>query len=45
MDETSSKLIIKKAKIQDAGRYTCRCAFENPERRDEVSTQLYVYGT
>lgn len=41
-DESSSKLVIKKATMQDAGRYTCLCEFEN-EDKDDVFTQLYVY--
>ncbi|XP_054477052.1 neural cell adhesion molecule 1 isoform X2 [Anoplopoma fimbria] len=42
LDETSSKLIIKKATMEDAGRYTCVCNFDNGHE-DAVSTQLYVY--
>lgn len=41
LDEATSKLIIKKAKMQDAGMYTCLCEFESYS--DEISTQLYVY--
>ncbi|KAM6936688.1 neural cell adhesion molecule 1 [Lycodopsis pacificus] len=41
-DESTSKLVIKKATMQDAGRYTCLCEFEN-KAKDAVFTQLYVY--
>ncbi|XP_030014772.1 neural cell adhesion molecule 1 isoform X1 [Sphaeramia orbicularis] len=42
VDEESSKLILKKATLEDAGRYTCVCEFETGHR-DERDTQLYVY--
>ncbi|XP_078143239.1 neural cell adhesion molecule 1 isoform X3 [Centroberyx gerrardi] len=42
VDESSSKLFIKKAKMEDAGRYTCLCEFDNGHR-DDVSTQLFIY--
>nr|XP_019946657.1 PREDICTED: neural cell adhesion molecule 1-like isoform X1 [Paralichthys olivaceus] len=42
LDETSSKLLIKKATIQNAGTYTCVCNFETGHQ-DEVQRQLYVY--
>ncbi|XP_068592517.1 neural cell adhesion molecule 1 [Cebidichthys violaceus] len=42
VDESSSKLVIKKATMQDAGRYTCLCEFENGHK-DDVFTQVYVY--
>lgn len=43
LDETSSKLVIKKAKMEDAGKYTCHCDFDNGHR-DDTQTQLFVYG-
>ncbi|XP_018539772.1 neural cell adhesion molecule 1 [Lates calcarifer] len=42
IDETSSKLLIKKATMEDAGRYTCACDFDSGHR-DETHLQLYVY--
>ncbi|XP_070691990.1 neural cell adhesion molecule 1 [Pempheris klunzingeri] len=42
VDETSSKLTIKRATMQDAGRYTCLCVFDSGHR-DEVHIQMYVY--
>ncbi|XP_074510985.1 neural cell adhesion molecule 1-like [Sebastes fasciatus] len=42
VDESSSKLIIKNASMQDAGRYTCLCEFENGHN-DDVTKQIYVY--
>ncbi|XP_076593616.1 neural cell adhesion molecule 1 [Chaetodon auriga] len=42
VDETSSKLIIKKATIQDAGSYTCLCEFDNGHN-DKIMMQLYVH--
>ncbi|XP_026225634.1 neural cell adhesion molecule 1 isoform X1 [Anabas testudineus] len=42
IDETSSKLIIKKAKLEDAGKYTCLCSFDNGHR-DSTLITLYVY--
>ncbi|KAK5862658.1 hypothetical protein PBY51_018028 [Eleginops maclovinus] len=42
VDETSSKLSIMNATMQDAGRYVCLCEFDNGHE-DEVATQLYVY--
>ncbi|KAM6994176.1 neural cell adhesion molecule 1 [Tautogolabrus adspersus] len=42
VDETSSKLQIKKATMQDAGKYTCRCDFDNGHQ-DEVPITLYIY--
>ncbi|XP_029958605.1 neural cell adhesion molecule 1 [Salarias fasciatus] len=42
VDEGSSKIIIKKATMQDAGRYTCLCEFDNGHQ-DEVQTLLYVH--
>lgn len=43
-DETSSKMIINKATMQDAGRYTCHCEFDSGHI-DKTEKQLYVYGT
>uniref|UniRef100_A0A3Q3WLZ6 Ig-like domain-containing protein n=1 Tax=Mola mola TaxID=94237 RepID=A0A3Q3WLZ6_MOLML len=42
MDETSSKLLIKKATLQDAGTYTCMCEFESGHK-DNFMVQVYVY--
>uniref|UniRef100_A0A3B5BC13 Ig-like domain-containing protein n=1 Tax=Stegastes partitus TaxID=144197 RepID=A0A3B5BC13_9TELE len=42
VDETSSKLVIKKATMGNAGRYTCLCEFDSGHT-DEVQTTLYVY--
>uniref|UniRef100_A0A8C2WG09 Neural cell adhesion molecule 3 n=1 Tax=Cyclopterus lumpus TaxID=8103 RepID=A0A8C2WG09_CYCLU len=42
IDESTSKLVIKKATRQDAGRYTCLCEFDNGHK-DDIMTQLYVY--
>ncbi len=43
VDETSSKFHIKKVTMQDTGRYTCLCEFDNGHN-DQVQYQLYVYG-
>lgn len=43
VDETSSKLVIKKATMEDAGRYTCLCDYES-SHKDQVAILLYVYG-
>lgn len=43
VDETSSKLVIKKATMEDAGIYTCRCDFDNGHV-DQTTKQLYVFG-
>ncbi|XP_020353399.1 neural cell adhesion molecule 1-like isoform X2 [Oncorhynchus kisutch] len=42
VDETSSKLFIRNAKIEDAGRYTCLCEFDTGHR-DYVSSAIFVY--
>nr|XP_023844502.1 neural cell adhesion molecule 1-like isoform X1 [Salvelinus alpinus] len=42
VDETSSKLLIRNAKIEDTGRYTCLCEFETGHRED-VSYTIFVY--
>ncbi|GAA6224424.1 neural cell adhesion molecule 1-like isoform X2 [Lates japonicus] len=42
IDETSSKLHIKKATMEDAGRYTCACVFDSGHT-DETHLQVYVY--
>lgn len=44
VDGAASKMIIKKATMQDAGRNTCHCKF-NSGHTDETEMQLYVYGT
>ncbi|XP_034063547.1 LOW QUALITY PROTEIN: neural cell adhesion molecule 1 [Gymnodraco acuticeps] len=41
-DETSSKLRIKNATMQDVGKYSCVCDFDSGYQ-DDVFTQLYVY--
>lgn len=43
VDETASKVIINEATMQDAGKYTCQCQFDNGHD-DETSIELYVYG-
>ncbi|XP_077577948.1 neural cell adhesion molecule 1 [Stigmatopora nigra] len=42
VDESSSKLVIKSATVEDAGRYTCLCDFDSGHM-DEVQTWIYVY--
>ncbi|XP_060938032.1 neural cell adhesion molecule 1 [Limanda limanda] len=42
IDETSSKLIIKNATIQNTGQYTCVCDFDSG-KQEEAQAQLYVY--
>ncbi|XP_013858803.1 neural cell adhesion molecule 1 isoform X2 [Austrofundulus limnaeus] len=42
LDYTSSKLLIKKAKMQDAGKYTCECEFDSGHKSDEQIV-LYIY--
>ncbi|XP_041845148.1 neural cell adhesion molecule 1 isoform X2 [Melanotaenia boesemani] len=42
VDETSSKLLIKKATLSDAGKYICLCNFDSGHE-DETQTTLYVY--
>ncbi|XP_037642151.1 neural cell adhesion molecule 1 isoform X3 [Sebastes umbrosus] len=42
VDESSSKLIIKNASMQDGGKYTCLCEFESGHN-DDVTKQIYVY--
>lgn len=42
VDETSSKFLIKKVTMQDMGRYTCLCEFDNGHN-DNAQYQLYVY--
>uniref|UniRef100_A0A8C8DJJ2 Neural cell adhesion molecule 3 n=1 Tax=Oryzias sinensis TaxID=183150 RepID=A0A8C8DJJ2_9TELE len=42
VDETSSKLVIKKASLEDAGRYTCKCDYDNGHQ-DDTQVTLYVY--
>lgn len=43
VDYSSYKLLIKKAKMQDAGKYTCECEFNNGHKSD-AQRILYVYG-
>lgn len=43
VDETSSKLLIRNAKIEDTGRYTCFCEFDTGHR-DDISYTIFVYG-
>lgn len=43
IDETSSKLLINKVTMQDAGKYTCHCEFDSGHN-DDVVIELYVYG-
>ncbi|XP_037532353.1 neural cell adhesion molecule 1 [Nematolebias whitei] len=42
VDYTSYKLLIRKAKMQDAGKYTCACEFDNGHKSD-TQIILYVY--
>ncbi len=44
IDESSSKLVIKKATMQDNGKYTCLCEFDNGHH-DSAVIQQYVHGT
>ncbi|KAK7887112.1 hypothetical protein WMY93_026733 [Mugilogobius chulae] len=43
VDETSSKLHIKEATLEDSGRYICKCIFES-EHKEEAQTLLFVYS-
>lgn len=43
VDESSSRLSIKKAKFDDAGRYTCQCEFDNGDIVRDAK-DVYVYG-
>lgn len=43
VDETASRLEIKKATMADAGIYTCHCDFESGHV-DQTTVQLYVSG-
>lgn len=43
MDETSSKLIITQATMEDAGVYRCHCEFDSGHS-DQITTQLYIFG-
>lgn len=43
MDETSSKLTITQATMEDAGVYSCHCEFELGPT-DQITTQLYIFG-
>lgn len=43
VDENSSKFIIKRAAMTDAGKYTCQFEFDSGHT-DETEIQLYMYG-
>lgn len=43
VDESSSRLSIKTAAFEDAGRYTCLCEFDSGHS-SSAQTQVYVYG-
>lgn len=43
VDEFSSKLNIKSASMQDAGKYTCTCEFDSGHT-DRADISLYIYG-
>lgn len=43
MDETSSKLVIPKATMEDAGVYSCNCEFESGHT-DQITKQLFIFG-
>ncbi|XP_038832818.1 neural cell adhesion molecule 1-like [Salvelinus namaycush] len=42
VDETSSKLFIRDAKLEDAGLYTCLCEFDTGDR-DHTFQTIFVY--
>ncbi|XP_041648327.1 neural cell adhesion molecule 1 [Cheilinus undulatus] len=42
VDETASKLFIKKATLKDSGKYTCHCDFDNGHT-DNTHKILYIY--
>ncbi|KAJ3598525.1 hypothetical protein NHX12_002036 [Muraenolepis orangiensis] len=42
LDETSSKLLISKAKLEDAGTYTCLVEFDSGQE-GSADTKIYVY--
>ncbi|CAK6954324.1 neural cell adhesion molecule 1 [Scomber scombrus] len=42
VDETTSKLVIEKATMGDAGKYTCHCEF-NSGHTDNTEKQLFIY--
>ncbi|XP_029592348.1 neural cell adhesion molecule 1 isoform X1 [Salmo trutta] len=42
VDETSSKLFIRNAKMEDAGQYKCFCEFDSGHRDDKLYT-IFVY--
>ncbi|XP_040901146.1 neural cell adhesion molecule 1 [Toxotes jaculatrix] len=42
VDETSSRLHILKATIEDAGKYTCHCDYDSGHQ-DDAYAQMYVY--
>ncbi|KAG7229448.1 hypothetical protein INR49_012847 [Caranx melampygus] len=43
IDETSSKLTITKATLEDAGKYICTCEYHSTGLEDEVEKLIYVY--
>lgn len=43
MDESSSKLIITQATMEDAGVYMCLCEFDSGHS-DQITTQLFIFG-
>lgn len=43
VDEGSSKVVIKQAGLDDAGKYTCACQFDSGHD-DAISTTLFVHG-
>lgn len=43
VDETTSKLYLKKVELKDSGVYKCNCEYENHE--DSIQITIFVYGT
>lgn len=43
IDESNSKIVIKNASLQDAGKYTCTCEFDSGHS-DHMDVSLYIYG-
>lgn len=43
VDETSSKLVIENAMLEDSGIYTCHCDFDSGHV-DQITTRLHIYG-
>lgn len=44
VDETSSKLTIKKAELSNTGTYTCSCEYDSNGEIKTAATPVYVYG-